>query len=136
MKLIEQNLLPPKDQLIEERQAKLESKFVGSLRPKAGHKCYKYNWKTGKLYELTDEDYFDAVVEIVKPFKLYNKPDGMTIGNLKKNKPKEKKEPLMKSTRKIKVEPDTHYFTCLNNTNAVKYVKKNFYPQIKITKSK
>lgn len=118
---------PDRDQLREERQARLESKFIGSLRPKPGQRCYKYNFVTGKLFELDDDDYYDSEAKVVEPFKVYTKPEGMQIGNFVKQKKKVKKPPVIKKSLRVRVEPHTYYFCALNADSAIKFVNKKLF---------
>lgn len=126
------NKNPDRDNVREERQVKIENKYFGTLKPKKGHRCYKYNMSTGKLFELEDEDYFDSEIKVPEPFKLYNKPKKFDngkpfkIGNFDTShrKPIKKKESIIRKTKKIIIEQNHIYFTALNADNAIKHINK------------
>lgn len=85
----------------EERQEKLESKYIGSIKnPPKGHKIYKFC--KGVLSELKESDYYDEEMTV------------QTSNN----------RMLRTAKRKIKHEPNTIYFTALNVKTAVKKLNK------------
>src|SRR5687768_16300838 len=113
-----------KDQLREERQARIENKFFGSLKPKRGHRLYKYNFASGKLFELDDADFFDSEIGIAEKFKPVQLVD--RLGNHTTIAEQNGKTIMRDSTvrmnvrKKIRIEPNTYYFGSLNETNAKK----------------
>lgn len=130
MKIVNDNLNPDKDQLRQEREARRESKMISSYRPKKGHKMYKFC--NGVLSELKDSDYYDSEVNILERppitwVQIKNK-DGKRVrpGNRKIIKKDHNKEgSYMKTSRKIRIEPDTKYFSALNLDNAKKHCAKH-----------
>lgn len=119
------------DDIREERQERLENKFFGSIKPKKGHRLYKYNFSTHKLFELTDEDYFDPEYHVDQKFKPYSlvDKDGNPVKSFREHNGKFlKRENKVTGThkRKIKVELNTYYFSALNETNAINTIKKLF----------
>lgn len=119
------------DPVREERQERLENKFFGNIKPKKGHRLYKYNFSTNKLFELTDEDFYDEEIKInqqFKPYTLVNK-NGLPIKSIAEyngKKIKRDKKPITTANRKIRIEVNTYYFTSLNQANAIKHIKKMF----------
>lgn len=114
----------------EERQERLENKFFGTLKPKPGHKLYKYNYSTHKLFELADEDYFDSELVVqkkLKPVQLVSDQGEKTTFREQRGKHlKREGKTIVNISRKIRIEINTYYFSALNETNAVKHIKKIF----------
>lgn len=121
---------PNRDQIHQQREARRENKHIGRIRPKKGHRSYKFS--EGVLSELKDSDYYDEEITIeTRPgIDWYNSldKDGNRVRpgnrNIKKSA-KNTEGNYQQKVKKIKVEPNTHYFTALNLDNAKKYCRKN-----------
>lgn len=73
-----------------------EYKYIGSMRPCAGHTLFSYNRKTGEI-KVADTEYKVSVGLDGKPVR----------------------------TRKIKIEPDCYYEQALNEKNLIKRLRRD-----------
>lgn len=108
-----------------EAEVRETKKQIGYLRPKPGHKLFKF--KDGHISEVTDDEYEDSVVEISNT-KLMN--IRLRDNDRRRGRKAPKKKPLTKPKtktrirKKLVVKEGYTYMSAFNIKNAAKKFQK------------